>query len=121
MLSSTSWIGLLHCSEMLRSTPIIRSDFVCSAVRKRQGWIGATVYLTAGGNRLRGDVLSGGSFSSSNDLRPHFGLGSAARVDNCEIRWPSGRVKVVLPAVNRIFTVEEGKGIIDSANDRPTK
>src|SRR6202008_3280323 len=47
--------------------------------------IGATVYLTAGGLRLRGDVISGGSFGSSNDLRPHFGLGSAVKVDSCEI------------------------------------
>ena len=37
--------------------------------------VGATVYLTAGGMRQRGDVLSGGSYLSSNDPRVHFGLG----------------------------------------------
>ena len=37
--------------------------------------VGATVYLQAGGIRQRGDVLSGGSYLSSNDLRVHFGLG----------------------------------------------
>ena len=74
--------------------------------------VGATVYLTSGGARQRGDVLSGGSYLSSNDLRVHFGLGDAAKVDQVEIHWPSGAVeKMTLPAVDRIFTVTEGKGI----------
>ena len=74
--------------------------------------VGATVYLTAGGIRQRGDVLSGGSYLSSNDMRVHFGLGNATRVDSVEIHWPSGKVETLsLPAVDRIFTVEQGKGI----------
>ena len=71
---------------------------------------GATVYLTAGSTRQRCDVLSGGSYASSNDPRPHFGLGTAEKVDSVEIHWPSGAVeKFTLPAVDRIFTVEEGR------------
>ncbi|MFZ0744496.1 MAG: CRTAC1 family protein [Terracidiphilus sp.] len=74
--------------------------------------VGATVYLTAGGIRQRGDVLSGGSYLSSNDMRVHFGLGEAARVDAVEIHWPSGKKQTVtLPAVDRIYTITEGKGI----------
>jgi hypothetical protein len=74
--------------------------------------VGATVYLTAGGIRQRGDVLSGGSYMSSNDQRVHFGLGDASTVDKAEIHWPGGAVESVhLPAVDRIFTVEQGKGI----------
>jgi hypothetical protein len=34
--------------------------------------VGATVYLTAGGVRRRADVMSGGSYASSNDQRPHL-------------------------------------------------
>jgi hypothetical protein len=72
--------------------------------------IGATVYLTAGGLKQRGDVLSGGSFASSNDLRVHFGLGDIEKIDAVEIHWPSGVVeKMSLPGVDRIFTLEEGK------------
>ena len=75
--------------------------------------VGSTVYLKAGGIRQRGDVLSGGSYLSSNDMRVHFGLGDATAVDEVEIRWPSGLVqKIALPRVDRIFTVEEGKGIV---------
>ncbi len=74
--------------------------------------VGATVYLTANGMRQRGDVLSGGSYLSSNDQRLHFGLGDATAVDAVEIHWPSGSVeKLKLHAVDRIFTIEEGKGI----------
>ncbi|MFZ0633612.1 MAG: CRTAC1 family protein [Acidobacteriaceae bacterium] len=75
--------------------------------------VGATVYLTAGGLRQRGDVLSGGSYLSSSDPRVHFGLGDATHVDSLQIHWPSGSVeRVKLPAVDRIFTIEEGKGIV---------
>lgn len=74
--------------------------------------VGATVYLTAGGVRQRGDVLSGGSYMSSNDQRVHFGLGQSATVDMVEIHWPGGAVETVhLPAVDRIFTVTQGRGI----------
>ena len=41
--------------------------------------VGATVYLNAGGIRQRGDVISGGSYLSSNDYRLHFGLGEDPR------------------------------------------
>jgi len=72
--------------------------------------VGATVYLTAGGIRQRGDVLSGGSYASSSDPRPHFGLGAATTVDKLEIHWPSGVVeKVVLPAVDRYFVAEKAR------------
>jgi enediyne biosynthesis protein E4 len=75
--------------------------------------VGATVYLTANGMRQREDVLSGGSYISSNDQRVHFGLGDAAAVNEVEIHWPSGAVeKLKLPSVDRIFTVQEGKGIV---------
>jgi hypothetical protein len=74
--------------------------------------VGAAVYLTANGMRQRADVLSGGSYLSSNDQRVHFGLGDATTVDGVEIHWPNGPVeKLKLPAVDRIFTIEQGKGI----------
>ncbi|HYK37764.1 MAG TPA: CRTAC1 family protein [Alloacidobacterium sp.] len=77
--------------------------------------IGAVVFLSAGSMKQRGDVLSGGSFASSNDPRVHFGLGDAMTVDSVEIRWPSGvREKISVPNVDRIYTVEEGKGVTAS-------
>jgi hypothetical protein len=74
--------------------------------------VGATVYLTSSNQTQRGDVLSGGSFASSNDPRVHFGLGDAKTVNAIEIHWPSGALeKIRVAAVDRIYTVEEGKGI----------
>jgi enediyne biosynthesis protein E4 len=74
--------------------------------------VGTTVYLNRAGMRQRGDVLSGGSYISSNDQRVHFGLGDATTVDSVEILW-SGGVKetVKLPTVDRIYTITQGKGI----------
>jgi hypothetical protein len=77
--------------------------------------VGSTVYLTAGGIRRRQDVLSGGSYLSSNDMRVHFGLGDLDKVDQVEIHWPSGAVeKLTLPSVDRIYSIAEGKGITGS-------
>jgi hypothetical protein len=80
--------------------------------------VGATVYLTVNGVRQRGDVLSGGSYLSSNDMRVHFGLGDSDKVDRVEIHWPSGQVETMaLPFVDRVYTVAEGKGIIAAMCD----
>jgi enediyne biosynthesis protein E4 len=81
--------------------------------------VGATVYLTANGIRQRGDVMSGGSFESSNDFRLHFGLGQATTVEKVEIRWPDGaRQTYSLPGIDRYFAIEEGKGIVPSIFDQ---
>jgi hypothetical protein len=73
--------------------------------------VGATVYVTANGMRQRGDVLSGGSYASTSDPRPHFGLGQATKVDDIEVHWPSGKVEhFTVPGVDRIVTITEGSG-----------
>ena len=75
--------------------------------------VGTAMYVTADGMRQREDVLSGGSFESSNDQRPHFGLGDATKVDSVEIHWPSGHVeKLSISAVDRFYTIQEGRGIV---------
>jgi hypothetical protein len=80
--------------------------------------VGATVYLDSGGMRQRGDVMSGGSYESSNDQRLHFGIGQSSTVDGVEIHWPSGlHEKVSLPSVDRYFILEEGKGIVPGVYD----
>ena len=87
--------------------------------------VGAVVYLTVGGIRQRGDVLSGGSYISSNDQRVHFGLGDATTVDKLEIHWPGGAVEEVrLPSIDRIFTIEQGKGVtaeLSMGSGKPAK
>jgi hypothetical protein len=80
--------------------------------------VGATLYLNAAGMRQREDVLSGGSYLSSNDFRAHFGLGDATDAGSVEIHWPSGANETVkLPAVDRIYSITEGKGITGALCD----
>jgi len=74
--------------------------------------IGAKVFLTSNGVRQRADIISGGSYGSSSDLRVHFGLGASVKVDDVEVYWPSGKKeKIVLSHVDHFFTVVEGRGI----------
>ena len=59
------------------------------------------------------EVRSGGSYFSQNDLRVHFGLGKAMKVDLLEIRWPSGHVDEFKQIdVDRLLYVKEGQGIV---------
>jgi len=61
------------------------------------------------------EVRSGGSYISQNDLRVHFGLGKADKVDVLEMRWPSGQVdtlKDIRP--NQLVFVKEAEGIVRS-------
>jgi hypothetical protein len=72
---------------------------------------GAALFLTANGMRQRADIFSGGSFASTSDMRPHFGLGPATKVDSLEVHWPSGAVEqFAVPQIDRIVTVMEGQG-----------
>jgi enediyne biosynthesis protein E4 len=59
------------------------------------------------------EVRSGGSYLSQSDLRVHFGLGKAQKVERIEVLWPSGQVDMVKDvSVNRLIYVKEGMGII---------
>jgi enediyne biosynthesis protein E4 len=74
--------------------------------------VGATVYLTANKIKQRGDVVSGGSYESTNDPRVHFGLGDATVIDAIEVHWPSGgRERFSVSHVDQIVTLVEGKGV----------
>ena len=57
------------------------------------------------------EVRSGSSYSSNNDMRLHFGLGSVASVASVEVRWPNGKEEV-FPGVtaNQIISLKEGSG-----------
>ena len=70
--------------------------------------IGAKVFVTTGAIRQRVDVFSGGSYGSNSDQRPHFGLGTAAKIDKLEIIWPNGEKQdIPPPSVDQIITVKQ--------------
>jgi hypothetical protein len=51
------------------------------------------VIVTADGRRQARAVLSQSSYYSHDDLRLHFGIGAASRVESIEVRWPDGGVQ----------------------------
>ena len=82
--------------------------------------IGTRLELKAGGLTQRADVLSGGSFMSSNDQRAHFGLGKSRSLERLTVYWPSGRTEVItLPEINHIYTITEGRGISKAVPGSP--
>jgi hypothetical protein len=70
--------------------------------------IGARVDVHWNGQRQVQEVSGGSGFSAQNQRRLHYGLGSAAAVDQVVIRWPSGRTETIDgPAVDRLHHVKE--------------
>ncbi|MEO8519846.1 MAG: CRTAC1 family protein [Acidobacteriota bacterium] len=73
--------------------------------------IGARITLEAAAVTEVQEVRGGGSYYSQNDLRVHFGLGAAGRVDRLTVRWPNGlEERWTDVAVDRIVTLTEGSG-----------
>ena len=59
------------------------------------------------------EVRSSNGYYSASDLRVHFGLGDAKKVDLVEIRWPSGAVDTLKDLdVNRLYVIQEGGKIL---------
>jgi enediyne biosynthesis protein E4 len=82
--------------------------------------LNARVKATAGDLVQTGEVLSGGSYLSQNDLRIHFGLGSHTTVDKVEILWPSGKTETLTSlAADHFYSVKEGKGVVPAESVRP--
>jgi hypothetical protein len=72
--------------------------------------IGSVVFCTANGRRMRGEVASGRSYNSQSDLRVHFGLGAATRVDKLEVRWAGGKtVEYEVKGIDQLVTIDQGK------------
>jgi hypothetical protein len=90
-------------------------------VRSNRSAIGARVRATAAGVTQVQEVRGGGSYYSQNDLRVHFGLGDAPKIDRLEVRWPNGLEESWTDVdVNRILRLEEGSGtrLADTAERR---
>jgi len=66
------------------------------------------------------ELRSGGSYFSQNDLRMHFGLDQATKVDMVEIKWLSGQVDQLKDLeVNRLYVIEEGGKILKNEVLKP--
>jgi len=96
--------------------------------KSNRSGIGARVSCTATfpdeskPHRQIDEVRSGGGYFSQSDLRIHFGLGKAQKVDVLDIHWPSGQVDTLkdLPA-NQLVTVREGAGSLSTEKFPPKR
>jgi enediyne biosynthesis protein E4 len=83
--------------------------------------IGARIRVKTAARILVDEVRSGSSYISNSDMRVHIGLGSAAKVEWVEIRWPSGvteRFSGV--AVDQIHALKEETGTsVESEMKKP--
>ena len=81
-------------------------------VRSNRSAIGALVTIeVAGGPKQTLPVLGQSSFLSQNDRRLHFGLGTATRVNQVRVRWPSGDVEIFDgAAAGAVLQLKEGSG-----------
>jgi hypothetical protein len=85
--------------------------FKTVGTRSNRDGIGAKITVVVGKKKMIDEVRSGSSYDSQNDIRVHFGLGSAAKVDAVEVGWPSGLVeRYDNPPLESINTVKEGSG-----------
>ena len=85
---------------------------VLPMLAKREA-IGAKVTITAAGAKRSALCLRAYSYVSSNDPRVHFGLGTAATIDDVEIAWPSGspkRERFAVNGVDRTVSLRQGEG-----------
>jgi hypothetical protein len=82
--------------------------------------LNARIKILAGGMTQTDEVHSGGSYLSQSDLRIHFGLGSATKIDKVEIHWPSGLTETLANlTADRDYNVFEGKGVVEPSIARP--
>ena len=80
-------------------------------VQSNRDAIGARVTVHATGWKAVDEVRSGSSYDSSNDLRLHFGLGRIEKVDEIEVRWPTGRTEIFHGGeCDRFVSLREGDG-----------
>jgi hypothetical protein len=71
--------------------------------------VGTTVTIMAGGHRQRRDLAAGDSYLSSHDPRLNFGLGTAEKADEVDVRWPDGTHTIRKDVAARQFlTVRKG-------------
>jgi len=81
--------------------------------RSNRDGFGARVELKAGGITQNAEVRANSSFESASDPRPHFGLGSATRVESIVVHWPSGKVdRLEGEAADQELVIEEGHGVV---------
>src|SRR5260221_5965033 len=104
----------------MNSNGFHRVLFKLIGTKSNRAAIGARVTIRAAGVKQFSEVRGGASYLSQNDLRLHFGFGTAKKMESVEIRWPNGAVETLQNvAADCIYTILEGAGIRDTKTLSP--
>lgn len=92
-------------------------SFKTIGTRSNRSGVGARFEIKVGRARWVSLVRAGSSFLSTSDRRIYCGLGTATKVDEVVVRWPSGTRDVLknLPA-DTFYAVTEGRRITERRN-----
>jgi len=91
--------------------------FKTIGTRSNRDGIGAKIRVKAGDRMLVDEVRSGSSYDSNNDMRVHFGLGSASKLEWVEVRWPSGLTeKFANVRIDAVNNLKEGSGEVSKTS-----
>src|SRR5579871_3053232 len=89
-----------------------QSSTQSESLKSTRDAIGARIKVKAGSRILVDEVRSGSSFISHNDMRVHFGLGAATKIDSVEVRWQSGLTETFTTvSADKLNELKEGSGV----------
>jgi len=92
-------------------------SFELTGTKSNRLALNARIKITSGGMTQTEEIHSGGSYLSQNDLRVHFGVGAAKKIDSVEVRWPSGLVDTFRDVeVDQFYSVLECQGVASKDN-----
>ncbi len=135
--NNDGWIDIaVNCinstPQLLRCDPSLNRNWVkvkLVGVKSNRTGIGSKVRVVASVTpdaekplQQLDELRSGGSYFSQNDLRMHFGLDQAKKIDLIEVRWLSGQVdqwKDLDP--NKLYTLQEGGKLISAVTLKPAR
>jgi hypothetical protein len=84
--------------------------FKTVGTKSNRDGLGARISVTIGKRVLVDEVRSGSSYDSNNDMRVHFGLGEATKIDSVEVRWPNGLTETFPAKIDAFNELKEGAG-----------
>ncbi len=87
------------------------AQFELHGTKSNKAAVGAQVRLKAGGTTRLQYINGGNSFAGQSSNRVHFGLGDVSKIDEIEVRWPTG-VHEVFTGVeaDKLNRITEGTG-----------
>ncbi len=104
--NSNSWISIKLIGSQSNKSAI------GSKVRVKANMNGNTVW------QLR-EISAQSAYCGQNELRAHFGLGTASSIDSIKIEWPSGLVTYFDSlGVNQFITITEGQGLAIESTEK---